>query len=173
MSFKFSKVLLLTLLAFNIFELKLQNKTDGNNIMYQSMIERKKKEMVIEKMKINCMQIVNKNRKHSMVFYFSIKNCQPCFEMCLDMLNRTILKRNIYVISFFDNKNMQIFFQNKYSNLEILEGTILGCKVIDFIDLNTPYFFEVDDSGNVCNAFVPDKNYPDLLKMYLDYHSFD
>jgi len=68
---------------------------------------------------------------------------------------------------------MQIFFQNKYSNLEILEGTILGCKVIDFIDLNTPYFFEVDDSGNVCNAFVPDKNYPDLLKMYLDYHSFD
>jgi len=160
-------------LAFNIlsilylFELKHKNRTDKNSLSYHSIIERKKKESIIEKMKIECMRIVNKDRKYSMIFYFSTNNCQTCIEMCLDLLNCSILKKKVYVISFFDNKNMQLFYQNKYPNLEILDGNSLYCKITDFKDVNTPYFFEVDDKGNIFNAFVPDKNYPDLLKIYL------
>jgi hypothetical protein len=87
MSFKFSKVLLIILLVFNILsisiilKLKLQNKSDEESTIYQNMIERKKKELAIEKMKINCLQIVDKNEKYSMVYYFSTRNCQPCVEM--------------------------------------------------------------------------------------------
>ena len=133
---------------------------------------KKKKELVIEKREFKCLQTVNKNEKYSMVFYFTTRNCQPCFEICLDILNRSISKKNIFVISFFENKNMQLFFQNKYPNLEIFEGSILCRKEIDFKDFDTTCFFEVDNSGNVFNAFVPDKNYPDLIKLYTSVASF-
>jgi hypothetical protein len=87
---------------------------------------------------------------------------------CLDILNRSINKKNIFVISFFENKNMQTFFQNKYPNLVFLEGNSLCSKITNFKDFDTSFFFKLDDSGNVYNAFVPDKYFPDLIKMYLD-----
>lgn len=174
MNFKFSRVLLTALFVTNILsisiilKLRLQNKSDVNSTVYQNMIERKKKELEIGNMKFRCLQQVNQNEKFSLVYYFSTRTCQPCFEICLDILNRSVLRKNVFVICFFDNKNMQLFFQNKYSHLEILEGRLICGEKSGFIDINTSYFFEVDNSGNVYNAFVPDKNYPDLIKLYVD-----
>lgn len=174
MNFKFSRVLLTALFVTNILsisiilKLRLQNKSDVNSTVYQNMIERKKKELEIGNMKFRCLQQINQNGKFSLVYYFSTKTCQPCFEICLDILNRSVLRKNVFVISFFENRNMQLFFQNKYPNLKILEGSLLCGKDTVFIDFVTSCFFEVDNSGNVYNAFVPDKNYPDLIKLYVN-----
>ncbi len=157
--------------VFYIIQFQTNNKKSNCNDMYKQFIKFKTIELNLNDTKMECFSKLKKDNKSPLVFYFTMRSCRICIEQCLTILNNyndSIKKTNVIAICFFENSNMQKYFQKEYPNIQILKGNDFNIEITQLLEVDVPLFFMINDSGKAFNTFVPDKNSPNLTKVYLN-----
>jgi len=109
-------------------------------------------------------------KKPLLIYRYAIMECQPCFENELEELSDAFtdlseavviltsyhIMRAFYIFEGENNMDIPVYYINDDSFNWSVE------------DLHKPYFFILHSDMKVSNIYIPDKNFPELNKQYLE-----
>jgi len=123
-----------------------------------------------ERLKEGCFLSEMVKNRNLLIYRFSDNSCNPCYQEELDSLQK-ILPENCDFIkvlcSFKTTKDLLIF---KITNNIELPIYLIPFDSFKWIaeDDDKPYYFILHQNMKISNIYVPDRNFPELNKQYLE-----
>jgi hypothetical protein len=108
---------------------------------------------------------------NSIILRYSELHCNTCVDIMIENLinySNYIGNKNIILLSTSTTSNYIRQFK-KFKNIEFMIYELTYGLEDLFIDIEIPYFFVIEKSTmRVNSAFIPQKEYPELIDKYLE-----
>jgi len=190
-------IVLLILNGFLVYKFKLNNKTFKSvtsqlntelnqkkeevktfeqNFIYEKTSENLQLQGNTKLIDVNGDTITLKDifKKNSIILRYSELNCKDCINAEINALveNKEKLKADIVLLAYYKNKrDLFVFYKDfQKKGLDDIKMYLLPDKGLNIpIDkLNMPFYFSTDSTLTMTNFFIPQKDKPELSKVYLN-----
>ncbi|MFR8835272.1 hypothetical protein [Bacteroides sp. CG01] len=105
-------------------------------------------------------------KEKTLVIRFSQLNCQACIEAIKPLLKKVNIKQVVFLVTYTNKKFLKEF--KKEIDQEDWRFFQVNSLYVPVEDLNSPYFFVLDEKMSLNYVFIPHKEMLDQIERYFE-----